>query len=257
MSVPPMTPPLEQFGQRPFSFYPPILGIEHNEWVYGKSTWSEMLVRNSKTGMELWVPRLYLGEVSRIDEPVMIVGLLKELEYKTGKVWLHERRVIEMPRAGGSSASAGDGPFAAPPGGMSALRLDSTTEGRIGKLIIGALVFGVLACFLAISIYRGRAGDRVHYEAIIQSSLGLTWADDYHSVVRRLGPPSGDAWKSEEGAMQYRALRYRDVTIILMGIERNKERYIGAMNKDWKPVDTVQLPDGRNTGSMLRSLRRF
>jgi hypothetical protein len=119
------------------------------------------------------------------------------------------------------------------------------------------LVFGVLACFLVISIYRGRAGDRVRYEAIIQSSHGLTWADDYHSVVRKLGPPSGDTWRSEEGELQYRALRYPDFTIILMGIERNKERYIGAMNKNWKPVDTVQLPDGRNTGSMLRSLKRF
>ena len=29
----------------------------------------------------------------------MIVGLLKELEFKAGKVWPYERRVIEMPRA--------------------------------------------------------------------------------------------------------------------------------------------------------------
>lgn len=76
-------------------------------------------------------------------------------------------------------------------------------------------------------------------------------------MVRKLGAPSGEAWLSEEGALQYRALHYRDLTVILMGAERNKELYIGAMNREWKPVDTVQLPGGRNTGSMLRSLRRF
>jgi hypothetical protein len=256
MSVPSIPPPLEQFGQRPFSFYPPILNIEHNEWVYEKSTWSEMLVRNSKSGLEIWVPRLFLGEVSRIDEPVMIVGLVKELEYKAGSVWPHERRVIEMPR-GGVGTPASERQAFTPPGRMSSLRLDSAAEGRIGKLIVGALVLGVLACFLVISVFRGRAGDRVHYEGIVQSSLGLNSADDYYSVVRKRGAPSSDAWMSEEGALQYRALHYPDLTIILMGTERNKEHYIGALNKDWKPVDSVQLPDGRNTGSMLRSLRRF
>jgi hypothetical protein len=256
MSEPSMPPPLEQFGPRPFSFYPPILNIEHNEWVYEKSTWSEMLVRNSKSRLELWVPRRYLGEVSRIDEPVMIVGLLKELEYKAGTVWPHERRVITMPRGAARSGERADEVFA-PSEGVAALRLDSPAEGRIGRLIVAALVLGVLACFLVISIFRGRAGDRIHYEGIVQSSLGLTPSDDYYSVVRKRGAPSGDAWMSEEGALQYRALRYSDVTVILMGTERNKEHYIGAMNKDWKPVDTIQLPDGRNTASMLRSLRRF
>jgi hypothetical protein len=256
MSVPSMPSPLEQFGPRPFSFYPPILNIEHNEWVYQKSTWSEMLVKNAKTGTELWVPRRFLGEVSSIDEPVMIVGLLKELRYQAGAVWPSERRIFQMPK-GLSRAAAPDGAPVLAPGGLSAMRMDSAAEGRIGRLIVAALVLGVLACFLVISIFRGRAGDRVRYEAIIQSSLGLTPADDYHAVVRKLGAPSGEAWLSEEGALQYRALRYREVTVILMGTERNQEHYIGAMNREWKPVDTVQLPGGRNTGSMLRSLRRF
>lgn len=257
MSVPPITPPLEQFGKRPFSFYPPIRNIEHNEWVFEKSTWSEMLVRNTKAGMELWVPRRFLGEISSIDEPVMIVGLLKELEYKAGTVWPHERRIIEMPKSAGSSASPAGEAMAPRPEGFSALRMDSPAEGRLGRLIIGALVLFILACFLVISIYRGRAGGRVQYQGIEQSSLGLTAADDYFAVVRKLGTPFGEAWLSEEGALQYRALRYRDATIILMGAERNKEHYIGALNKEWKPIDTVQLPNGHNTGSMLRSLKRF
>ena len=74
MAVPPAPPPLEQLGPRPFSFYPAIGNIAHNEWLYQRATWSEVLIRNTKTAEEIWVPRRLLGEISRIDEPVMIVG---------------------------------------------------------------------------------------------------------------------------------------------------------------------------------------
>ena len=99
MAVPPIPPPLAQLGRRPFSFYPAILNAGHNEWVYRSATWSDVLVRNTKTNEEVSVPRRYLGEISRVDAPVMIVGLLAELEYRAGVVWPAERRVIEMPRA--------------------------------------------------------------------------------------------------------------------------------------------------------------
>src|ERR1700733_8692190 len=99
MAVPPIPPPLAQLGRRPFSFYPAILDAGHNEWVYRSATWSDVLVRNTKTNEEVSVPRRYLGEISRVDAPVMIVGLLAELEYRAGVVWPAERRVIQMPRA--------------------------------------------------------------------------------------------------------------------------------------------------------------
>src|SRR5260370_37758955 len=99
MAVPPVPPPIAQLGARPFSFYPAILNIQHNEWIYQGATWSEVLVRNTRTEDEISVPRRYLGEISLVDEPVMIVGLIKELEYKAGVVCPAERRVIEMPRA--------------------------------------------------------------------------------------------------------------------------------------------------------------
>ena len=57
------------------------------------------MVRNTKTNEEVSVPRRYLGEISPVDAPVMIVGLMAELEFRTGVVWPAERRVIEMPRA--------------------------------------------------------------------------------------------------------------------------------------------------------------
>src|SRR6185295_20218504 len=103
MSIPPIPPPLEHLGaNRPFSFYPAILNIEHNEWLFLRSTWSEILVVNSKSKEELWIPRRFLGEISRIEDPVVIQGLTKELEFKSGQVLPHQRRVIEMPIAVGA-----------------------------------------------------------------------------------------------------------------------------------------------------------
>src|SRR5438132_7972800 len=116
MAVPPMPPPLEQMGQRPFSFYPPISNIVHNEWLYRRATWSEVLVHNTKTNEEIWVPRRFIGAVSRVDEPVMIVGLAKELEYKAGTLWPVERRVIEMPQA----VNEGPRPHSSDPAGRPA-----------------------------------------------------------------------------------------------------------------------------------------
>src|ERR1700683_3288401 len=101
---PPISPPLEGLRNRPFSIYPAILDIEHNEWRYRKATWSEVLVVNARTGQEIWIPRRFLGEISRIEDPVVIVGLVKELEYREGAVWPYQRRVIEMPIAVGAPA---------------------------------------------------------------------------------------------------------------------------------------------------------
>jgi hypothetical protein len=123
-----------------------------------------------------------------------------------------------------------------------------------------ALIVGILGTALVVSFFRGgRDGSRVVFNPVVQSELGLQPNDDYFAVVRRLGEPAEDRWRTEEGEMQYRVLAYPDkgVWIILMGSERNKATYIGALNRDWKPVDSVSLPGGRNTQSMLRALPKF
>ena len=43
MSSSPTPTALEKLGKRPFSFYPPVLNIEHNEWLFERATWSEVL----------------------------------------------------------------------------------------------------------------------------------------------------------------------------------------------------------------------
>jgi hypothetical protein len=106
MASPPIPPQLEHLVTRPFSFYPPIVGIEHNEWLYRKTNWSEIQVVNCRSRVEIWIPRRFFGEVSRVEDPVLIVGLNRELEYKSGMVVPFQRRVIEMPVAVGGTAAA-------------------------------------------------------------------------------------------------------------------------------------------------------
>jgi hypothetical protein len=261
MSVPPIPPPFEHLGHRPFSFFPAIVGIEHNEWRYKKSTWSEVLVANTKTGEEIWMPRRFLAELARIEEPVMIWGLAKELEYKAGVIVPHVRRVIEMPRAVNDVPRPQTGAAAAPeprPAPVVGIRLESGAEARIGRLIGAMLVFGITATAIYVGVYRyvwsGRA---VTYKAIVQSSLGLTAQDDYYSVVRKFGQPVSDRWRDDAGEVQYRRLEYSDKNLILMGRERGRALYIGALDRNWRVMDSVELAGGVKTYAMLATLPEF
>src|ERR1700722_18732228 len=107
MPGPPIPASFESLGRRPFSFYPPIVNVEHNEWILRRANWTDFLVVNTKTKTELCVPRRFVGEGALVEEPVMIVGLVKELEYREqeGLVLPYIRRVIEMPRAVNATVS--------------------------------------------------------------------------------------------------------------------------------------------------------
>src|ERR1039458_5842312 len=154
MASPPIPPQLDHLITRPFSFYPPIIGVEHNEWLYRKASWSEILVVNCKSGAEIWLSRRYIGEVSRVDDPVLIVGLKYELEYKGGMVVPFQRRGIEMPVAvGGKAASAKERPE---PGLIVGIRMASAQDKRIFKLIGAAVTVALLLYVLAVSLSRQR-----------------------------------------------------------------------------------------------------
>ncbi|MGH9671766.1 MAG: hypothetical protein ACRD44_01170 [Bryobacteraceae bacterium] len=248
---------IEDSGDRHFSFYPPILNVEHNDWVFVRSTWSEILVRNPKLDVEVWIARSYLGEVSPVDEPVRIVGLRRELVFEGGSVWPHERRLVAMPRAATMPRPGVEGvPAARPP--SRTLRGDFGAESRIGRLILASLGIGILACFAVISFFRrSESGGNVQLRPLVQLEINLTAGDDYFAVVRKLGEPSGDRWLSDSGERQYRALTYPNLTVILMGPDRQSMTYIGAKDKDWKNIHSVNLPGGQNSSSMMRSLKRF
>jgi hypothetical protein len=259
MASPPIPPSLDHLTTRPFSFYPPILNIEHNEWLFRKATWSEILVVNCKSGAEVWISRRLVGEVSRIDDPVLIVGLNRELEYKGGTLWPYQRRVIEMPVAGGSPTASG---AVADRGGYApvvGIRLESNDR-RIFKLIGAALPFAVLLCLGALRLTQvGEVRQGVVFTTKDQQYLALTSRDDYFAVVQKLGKPASDRWRSESGELQYRALGYPDrkYTVILMGSARQAAVYIGTVDENWKPVHSVALHSGGTTASLLRALKRF
>ena len=69
-----MPPLLEEVGRRRFAFYPSIANAEPNEWQLRGATRSEVNAINSRTELEIWIPRHYLGTVSEIDDPILIVG---------------------------------------------------------------------------------------------------------------------------------------------------------------------------------------
>jgi hypothetical protein len=255
MASPPIPPQLDHLITRPFSFYPPIVGVQHNEWLYKKASWSEILVVNCKNGEEIWISRRYIGEVSRVDDPVLIVGLNRELEYKGGMVVPFQRRVIEMPPVVGGrkeTAEEGERPSPAP---IVGIRMASAQDRRIFKLIGAAVTVAIVLYVLAVSMSR----QRVVFTAKDQTYMGLTSRDDRTEVVVKLGEPASDHWQSENGALQYEALGYPDrkLTVILMGGDRKSVQYVGTMDKDWKPVHSVPLRSGGTTDSLLRGLRRF
>jgi len=262
MSSPPIPPSLDHLATRPFSFYPPILNIERNEWLFRRATWSEIQVVNCKSGEEIWIPRRFLGEVSRVDDPVLIVGLTKELEYKAGAVWPFQRRVIEMPVAvGGTAAQTAAEPDRSERAPVVDIRIAPNTDKRIFRLIGGVLAVAILFYWGAVNLTRvGDIRQRpMALTAVDQSYLELTSRDDYISVVNKLGQPQADRWLSESGELQYRGLSYpnRRYTVILMGSSRTGATYIGTMDQRWRPLHSVQLPSGGTTASLLRGLRRF
>ncbi len=255
MASPPIPPQLDHLHSRAFSFYPAILGVEHNEWRFLKATWSEILVANTGTNAELWISRRYIGEVSMVDDPVVIVGLNRELECRGGMIVPYQRRVIEMPSAPGGGPSAAAGAARNEPAPIVGIRVSSTTDRRAIRLIGAAVTVAIMLCIIAVNSSR----QRVVYTTKDQTYTGLNGRDDRTAVVVKLGEPASDHWQSETGTMQYEALAYpeRKLTVVLMGIDRKSMRYIGTMNREWKAVHSVTLPSGGTTDSLLGALQPF
>jgi hypothetical protein len=255
MAVPPIPPPLAQLGRRAFSFYPAILNAGHNEWVYRSATWSEVMVRNTKTNEDVSVPRRYLGEISRVDAPVMIVGLMAELEYRAGVVLPAERRVIEMPRAVNESPRPRLAQSAAVRAPVVGIRLENERTSRVGKVAVGGVAIGVAGCLLAISLFRGGViATRAFYAPAVRVDLPLTAEDGYTAVVHALGRPAVERWDH-----RYEVLTYpqRKLYVILMGPDRGAARYIGAMDWNWRPAHAVDLAGYGSTYGLLKRLPKF
>ncbi|MFN9433111.1 MAG: hypothetical protein ACK6DX_23545 [Acidobacteriota bacterium] len=261
MENPSFPPPLDSLRGREFSFLPSIANIPTNLWRLKDANWSEFLVENEDEPVQVWVPRRYLGELSASDRPVMIVGLNRSLEYKAGQVWPLQKRILEMPRppAGEPAPQATSSPSALDPSLGHQLRLDAA-EKKLGRFIFLALGASVLLVAFIVFYFRGReSGEMVEFKTVVQQRLGLEAEDDYFAVVRKLGQPAADRWKAEGESIQYRVLVYpaRKLNIVLAGRERGKVLYLGALDDDWKVVDSVNQKGGSNTYHVLARLPRF
>jgi len=145
MPGPPIPASFESLRHRPFSFYPPIVNVEHNEWILRRADWIDFRVINTKTRTELCVPRRFVGEGALVEEPVMIVGLVKELEYREGLVLPHVRRVIEMPRAvNAATTSRALGPPRIAP--VVGIRIEAEPRSRAWRLLVAGVAAAVLIC---------------------------------------------------------------------------------------------------------------
>jgi hypothetical protein len=243
VALPLLPAPLGELGRRRFAFYPAIKGVEHNEWILGRASWTEVQVINAGSAEELWIPRRLLGEVSRADGPVAIVGLLKELEYRQGVVLPHARRVIEMPRAVNESPRTTAGH--AHPAPVVAIRAEPLGDSRARKLLRGSVAVGILACVAAGFLVRDlHVGTQPGPWIGPQRDLPLTSGDDYAAVVRKLGPPTSDRWLHTPAGEQYRRLAYsrRGVAVILTGANPDSARYAGAVTFDGRIVQAA-APD--------------
>jgi hypothetical protein len=257
MASPPIPPLLDYLAARPFSFYPAIVNIEHNEWLFRKATWSEILVVNRRTGEEIWISRRFVGEVSRIDEPVLIVGLSRELELKGGMIVPFQRRIIEMPVVLNAAVSGRSvAKERNEPAPVVGIRLERSDRGVFRLILIAAAPL-VALCVAAVVFTR--VGELRQKNVMLvgtdQSYLSLNGHDDFVGVTQKLGGTPATDRSEQAGTILFRALGYpgRRYTVILMGTEKGSMFYIGTMNRNWRPIHSVDA----HAGALLRGLERF
>jgi hypothetical protein len=257
MSIVPLPTPLQHLGGRRFAFYPPIRNVGPNEWLYRRATWSECVVANAQSGEEIWIPRIFLGDVSRIDEPVMIVALNRELEWRHGAIVPRERKVIQFPVEVALAVNdSGAPPRMRQMAPVINIRLEPRPEFRTRKWMGVAAVLGVVALTIVTDVARqSQSHQRWDVYRGYRSFLQLGPEDDYSSTVRKLGMPAGSQTAEVDGRV-VRSLNYPDrrYSIVLLGPTSSSARYIGTVNTQGRILDSVRSGDGSTYEPFLHSL---
>jgi hypothetical protein len=254
---PPLEQPFDHMSARSFSFFPPIVGIEHNEWLLRQVNWSEVLVANQGTEQEIWIPRRYFGAASMIEDPVLIVGLTRELEFQGGMLRPFKQRLIKMP-SGPAAKPESEGEIRKTASSMMHVRSESS-DTRAIKLIGMAIGFALLIWVAGAAALRvGFISQRIVITTKDQTFQTLTGRDDRFAVVTKIGQPGYDRSK-EVGTIQFEALSYPDrkYTVILAGKDTRTLAYIGTVDDSWRPVHFVNFRTGGSTESLLETLQRF
>jgi hypothetical protein len=251
--------PLEQLGPRPFSFYPPIRNLEHNEWVFRGAQWNEIQVVNTKSRQELCIPLRFLGGVSSIEEPVIIVGLLKDLEYREGVVVPQVQRVLEMPASVARAANGVSHTWAVAPqprrlAPVVGIRTETPQASRKNRKFLGAIAVSILIAIVAMVVAREVSRARF-FNAPARLALPFTAQDDYISVVAKWGHPSMTRSRPGASGNEFYLLRYpdRSLTIVLLGTDRERATYLGALGRGGRVLHSTQLPDGTDSTPLVRT----
>ena len=224
---------------RTFAFYPPILGIAHNEWRFRRVTWSEIVVINTRSGEEACIPRSIIGDVSA-NAPVAIVGLKRDVEWRDGLAVPYRRPVVELPIAVNDYVPAG--PREARPHRLAPvvnIRLESHTP----RKAVGIFLLGLVASAVVGGLWRPRAWQQ------------LKPGEDYASVIARLGAPDTQRMFVGTNGDVFRSLDYprKHFTAILEGRTEAEARYIGSVDSRGKVLGSG-LPSDLD---ILRSIPRF
>jgi len=242
VSVPLIAAGLSELRHGRFSFYPAIVGVEHNEWILRRANWTDVVVANAKSSVELCIPRRFVGEISSIEAPFRIVGLVKELEYREGVVLPHRRVVLEMPRAVNEFSRPSPRRALYPqPAAVVAIRAEASIDSRFWRLLRGSIAAGILVCLAVIFVVRdAHLGTRFGWTSTPPRLPDLTDQDDYSAVVKKLGNPASDRWLASASG-GYRRLWYprKGVTLILTGPSRERARYAATLNRDEEIVQSA------------------
>jgi hypothetical protein len=148
--------PIHGIGQQRVSLYPSIANAGPNEWLVRGATSTDVRLVNARTKRELCIPRRYIGAMSEADDPVLAVGLTKELEWNNGFVSPRVKRVIEMPRA---AAGMGDSdqpslPTRRTPAPVVGIRLDTRTDSKASRIAVYAGTVAIVVSLLVLVVFR-------------------------------------------------------------------------------------------------------
>jgi hypothetical protein len=240
-------------GGRSFAFYPPILGIAHNEWRFRRATWADFVVVNTKSGEEACIPRSFLADVSA-NAPVVIVGLKRELEWREGMAVPYRRPVVELPIAVNDNTPA---PRPRRPAPVVSIRLDSRTPAATGRKAVVVMMLGVVAAAVVAEVARpGEVVERIEGVRPHRVWQQLQPGDDYSAVISKLGQPDAQRTYIDEKGEVFRSLDYPSArfTAILEGTTQEEARYVASIDAHGRILGS---PPGGVSAMRLRSLPRF
>lgn len=241
-------------GGRSFAFYPPILGIEHNEWRFRRATWSDFVVVNTESGIEACIPRSFLADVSA-NAPVVIVGLKRELEWRDGMAVPYRRPVVELPIAVNDNTPAPPRPRRPAP--VVSIRLESRAPAATGRKAVVVVMLSVVAAAVVADVARpGEVIERIEGVRANRVWQELKPGDDYSAVVSKLGKPTAQRTYIDEEGEVFRSLEYssRRFTAVLEGTTQEDARYVASIDARGRVLGN---PPPEKDAERLRSLPRF